>query len=99
MRYNCLGSLVARTRPCRGRGPGPIPGRGASEKIYIKLILFRIMEDDMYNPVALEMREYTARLRGRVRNLTPEEARRDLVKAGLIDEEGMPTDYYLRCDS
>ncbi len=50
--------------------------------------------DDMYNPLQAEMRERISQLEELGRNLTPEKARRQLMKAGLIDENGNPTKPY-----
>ena len=44
-------------------------------------------KDEMYNPLISEMRPYLLRLEQHIRNLTPEQAREDLLKARLISED------------
>ena len=50
--------------------------------------------DDMYNPLRVEMRSYISQLQERTKKLTPERARELLMGSGLIDEKSEPTKPY-----
>jgi len=55
--------------------------------------------EEMYqNPDIVRLRRYSERRLERAKNLTPEEARRELMKAGLIDEPGNPAKPYRQGD-